>query len=108
MMKYRFPDHRLSQNFTMIKILCVLSVLWICVSCTKETSEESGSGNNTNPPLGDNCRVDQVTLVDSLTGNGLYSIYTGFDASGQAKFIEVFDSTVNAMQYETDIRYSGD
>lgn len=92
----------------MNKILCVLCFLWLCLSCTKETSDENGNGNNTNPPVGNNCRVNQVTSLDSLTGVGLYSIYTRFGSNGQANLIRVFDSTVNALQFETAIRYSGD
>jgi hypothetical protein len=84
----------------------VLSVL-VVLSCSKELSEEN-VGSNTNPPLGDDCRVNQLAEIDSAFGFGTFSRFVQFNPDGQAIGARFFDSINNAVFYETAISYRGD
>ncbi len=85
------------------------TILFVLVlfSCSKELSEEDVAPN-TNPPLGDNCRVNQVTEIDSAFGVGTFSKFVQFNPDGQAIGARFFDSINNAAFYETAISYRGD
>ena len=87
-----------------IPLLCVMTLL----SCQKELSLEGGGGNSGQPIIGDNCKVNQIITADSLTGLGLFSIYTRFTPLGDADKVEVYDSISGSMQYQTTIQYKGD
>lgn len=78
------------------------------LSCQKELSLEDGGGNPGQPSIGDNCKVNQIITADSLTGLGLFSIFTRFTPSGDADKVEVYDSLSLTMQYQTNIIYKGD
>jgi hypothetical protein len=79
------------------------------VSCEKEKSFENGATLNPGePPLGNNCTVNQVLSVDSLTGQGLFSFYTRFNSSGVAERVEAFDSVAGTLEFESALQYKGD
>jgi hypothetical protein len=78
-------------------------------SCAKEKSLENGPGViPVDPPLGNNCIVNQIITADSLTGQGLFSYYTKFNLSVLAEKVEVFDSITGIMQFEGNIQHKGD
>ncbi len=84
-------------------------VFLFLLSCEKEKSfEDGGTINPGLPPLGNNCTVNQVLSVDSLTGQGLFSFYTGFNNSGVAERVEAFDSIAGTVEFESTLQYSGD
>lgn len=84
-------------------------VLLFLFSCEKEKSFENGGNLNPGlPPLGNNCTVNQVLSVDSLTGQGLFSFYTLFNSSGVAERVEAFDSIAGTVEFESTLQYSGD
>lgn len=84
-------------------------VLLFLVSCEKEKSIEDGGAINPGvPPLGNNCTVNQVISVDSLTGQGLYSFYTRFNGSGVADKVEAYDSIAGSVEFESVLQYAGD
>jgi hypothetical protein len=78
-------------------------------SCSKEKSLENGGGTNTvDPPLGNNCTVNQIITADSLTGQGLFSYFTKFNISGIAESVEIYDSISGTMQFQGSLQYKGD
>lgn len=84
---------------------CILFAIVLLFSCSKELSQETA---NPNPPLGDDCRVNQVTEIDAASGMGVFTYFTQYSQSGQAVGVRVFDSLSNMLQYETSITYRGD
>ena len=54
-------------------------VLLFLVSCEKEKSFENGGNLNRGPPpLGNNCTVNKIVSVDSLSGAGSFFILYAF------------------------------
>jgi hypothetical protein len=84
---------------------CILFAFVLLFSCSKELSQETA---NPNPPLGNDCRVNQVTEIDSASGSGVFSYFTQYNQAGQAVGVRAFDSLSNTVQYETSITYRGD
>jgi len=77
-------------------------------SCAKEKSLENGGGVTIDPPLGNNCTVNQIITADSLTGQGLFSYFTKFNISGIAETVEVYDSVSGSVQFQGNFQYKGD
>jgi hypothetical protein len=77
-------------------------------SCAKEKSLENGGGVTIDPPIGNNCMVNQIITADSLTGQGLFSFFTKFNSAGLAEKVEVYDSISGTMQFEGNLQYKGD
>jgi len=78
-------------------------------SCSKEKSLENGGGiNPIDPPIGNNCIVNQIITADSLTGQGLFSYFTKFNLSGLAEKVEVYDSISGIMQFQGSLQHKGD
>jgi hypothetical protein len=93
----------------MKKCIIPLLLIFTFISCQKELSVENGAGvNPPQPPIGNNCKVNQIISADSLTGQGLFSVYTRFNASGVAEKVEVYDSLSGSMQAEASLQYKGD
>jgi prepilin-type processing-associated H-X9-DG protein len=92
---------------TMKKILTAILAMSLMISCSKELSEENGGGNQL-PPVGNNCKLSQITDIDSVSKEGLYSIFTRFNTSGQGTRVEFYDSILQASQFEANLSYSGD
>jgi uncharacterized protein YxeA len=91
----------------MKKILAAILALNMLISCSKELSEENGGGNQI-PPVGNNCKLNQITDIDSVSKEGLYSIFTQFNSNGQGTRVEYYDSILQASQFEANLTYSGD
>jgi hypothetical protein len=108
MMKSRYPEKTVFKPATMKNTLWLFTTLVLLSSCTKELSEETSNPNNQNPPLGSNCKVNKVTTLDSLTGEGQGSVYLLYNTAGQATLVQVFDSVNASMQFETSLQYRGD
>ncbi len=93
-----------------LKISFVVAVLMLA-GCQKEFSYEDNGGPGIpggNPPLGNNCRVEQIISVDSATGTGLFSLYTIFNSSDIASRVEVYDSIGATIEFAADLAYNGD
>jgi hypothetical protein len=86
----------------------LLPAILLFMSCSKELSDESDNPNKLNPPLGRNCKVNKITALDSLTGQGLGSVYTLYNSAGQAALVQVYDSLSNSMSFESSLYYDGD
>jgi hypothetical protein len=80
-------------------------ILLLLASCEKETSVELGQKG---PLVGADCRLKQITAVDSVTGLGGFTFLTNFDAQGIARSVEVFDSITGTMQFDAPLSWSGD
>lgn len=93
----------------MMKYLYAILLTSVLFACSKEKSIENGgnSGNN-NGALGANCKVNNIILADSLTGKGLYSLFTSFQPGGRAEKIEAYDSTRFASDAIANLTYNGD
>jgi uncharacterized protein YxeA len=91
----------------MKNILLALLVMGTMISCSKELSEENGGGSQ-NPPVGNNCTLNKITDIDSVSKEGLYSMFTQFNASGQGTRVEYYDSIQQSTQFEANLSYSGD
>ena len=90
-----------------IKILSSVIVLAAMIySCSKEYSIEGRDNTVINPPLGQNCKVNNIIAADSLTGAGNYSLFTDFDLAGLATRIVAYDS-VRQSGCETPNGYFG-
>lgn len=91
------------------RLICVLLLPVMLFSCSKEESTETG-GNPTAPggALGNNCKVNAIIVADSLTGRGLFSLYTSFNASRQATRVEAYDSISLSLEAAADLTYNGD
>ncbi len=91
---------------TLVSLLIVLSV----VSCQKELSIEDGGvvppPDPNNPPIGINCKVQQILAVDSLTGKGLLSVFTAFKNNGLADRVTVYDSISATVEFTSGFTYS--
>ena len=108
MTKFRFPDLYFNHTY-MRKIWFPCLLLISIISCQKELSIEDGSVVPPGlPSLGNNCKVNQIIAADSLTGRGLFSIFTRFNSLGIGDKVEVFDSIQSALQFEANLRYIGD
>ena len=91
------------------RLIFVLLLQVILFSCSKEESIEIGG----NPPapggaLGNNCKVNTIIAADSLTGKGLFSLYTYFNADRLATRVEAYDSVKLSMEAAADLTYKGD
>lgn len=84
----------------------LLSTLILFTACTKEESDENGTGDGIT--IGGNCRVNKVLLVDSTSGEGLYSLYSPFNADGRATSVQAYDSIQLSSDLDVDLVYSGD
>jgi hypothetical protein len=72
-------------------------------------SLENGAGGIiVDPPLGNDCMVNQIIAADSLTGQGLFSHYTQFNTLGLAQKVEIYDSVSGTMQFQGSIQHKGD
>jgi hypothetical protein len=87
------------------RISSLVLLVWM-MSCSKEKSVENGPGSGIT--LGTNCRVNTIIAADSLTGAGSYSLFTNFNATGQATKIEAFDSIAGNLDASATLTYSGD
>lgn len=93
-----------------MQVTCALLVAVILFSCSKETSIDNGG----NPPggpggaIGNNCKVNTIIAADSLTGKGLFSLFTIFNASRQATRVEAYDSINLSLEAAADLIYKGD
>jgi hypothetical protein len=92
----------------MRSILALIVACALLPSCKKEYSVEGGVNNGGNPPLGSNCRVNQVVQLDSASRRGLASFTTFFNATGQGTRVVTYDSIQDANLFTSDIAYSGD
>ena len=93
------------------KLVATLLTIFILAGCAKEMSEEHGNGPNTGPvtpPLGDDCKVDKMTSVDSLSGIGLGSLYSQFGTNDLATRVEIYDSLAQSLKYAANFTYSND
>ncbi len=73
-------------------------------------SAENGgiTGGPTSPPLGDNCRVEKISSIDSTSGIGLSSLSTQFGTNDLATKTELFDSLSNSLTYAANFTYASD
>ena len=92
-----------------IKILSSVIVLATMIySCSKEYSIEGRDNTVINPPLGQNCKVNNIIAADSLTGAGNYSLFTDFDLAGLATRIVAYDSVNQQLDASANLTYKGD
>lgn len=94
----------------MRKALLPLLIVFSVLSCQKELSIENGGvvpdPDPTNPPIGTNCKVQQILAVDSLTGRGLLSFFTAFKNNGLADRVTVYDSISSTVEFTAGFTYS--
>ncbi len=93
----------------MRKYLYVILMTSLLFACSKENSIENdaNSGNN-NGTLGSNCKINTIITADSITGKGLYSLFTTFKAGARAERIEAYDSNRFATDATANLTYNGD
>ncbi len=75
-------------------------------SCRKEKSIDNGDFNPVF--IGNNCRIDQILTVDSLTGIGLYAHNAAFNAAGLATLTTLTDSLTNTNDFTSSFLHKGD
>jgi hypothetical protein len=86
--------------------VCFFLIITTFNSCRKEKSIDSG---DLNPIfLGNNCRIDQVLTVDSLTGVGLYAHNALFNAAGLPTITTFTDSITNTNDFTSSFTHKGD
>jgi hypothetical protein len=92
------------------RLLTVLTIALFFTACKKEMSAENGgiTGGPTSPPLGDNCRVEKISSIDSTSGIGLSSLSTQFGTNDLATKTELFDSLSNSLTYAANFTYASD
>jgi hypothetical protein len=90
--------------------LVVALLSFLIFSCSKEESADNGGnpGGGGQPPIGTNCKVNQVIAADSATGRGLLSIFTAFNTAGLGTSVRVYDSTNGTVPFESTLQYIGD
>jgi hypothetical protein len=86
-------------------VYCFL-LITLLAGCRKEKSVDTGDFN----PIfiGNNCRIDQVLAVDSLSGIGLYAHNALFNAAGVATTTTFTDSITNTNDFTALFTYRGD
>ncbi len=96
----------------MKKYLLPLLLIIVSASCQKEVSFEDGGvpvpPDPSNPPIGANCKVKQILLIDPASKTGLYSILTNFSPDGTATRVEIYDSIATTVDFESIPEYKGD
>lgn len=89
---------------TLSPLLFVCIVLF--VGCRKEKSVDSG---DLNPIfIGNNCRIDQTLVVDSLTGTSLYAHNAVFNTAGLPTLTTLVDSLTNTIAFTASFTHKGD
>ena len=92
-------------------IWCISLVSVLAFSCSKDKSIETGGTGGTGGnggALGSNCRVNTIIAADSLSGEGLFSLFTKFNSSRVATRVEAYDSTSLSLEAAADLTFKGD
>jgi hypothetical protein len=89
-------------------IWCISLVTVWAFSCSKDKSIETGGTGGNGGALGTNCKVNSIIAADSLTGEGLFSLFTNFNSSRVATRVEAYDSTSLSLAAAADLTYKGD
>lgn len=92
-----------------MSILSGLVLGGLLFSCSKEESiENGGSSGGVGNIIGNNCKVNTIIAADSLTGKGLFSLYTAFNSNQQGTRVEAYDSINFMLEAASDLTYKGD
>jgi hypothetical protein len=79
------------------------------VSCSKEKSTETDAhvGAPGGGAIGANCRINKIIAADSVSGRGLFSLFTHFNVD-RASRVEAYDSVKSSVEAAADLVYKGD
>jgi hypothetical protein len=89
-------------------LFSIIIVVLFFTSCSKELSLEQGGNLELVGAPGQQCKISGIMAVDSASGKGLYNLFTGFNGTGVASFVQAVDSVNATIDFSTSFTYNKD